>query len=324
MQRRDSGQFRNTRKKATDVPTRTVSAALSPNVRSPKSDCSGKHALCIDDKTTSGEQASEESTLKVRANAKVASRFPPPANRISCALCPRKKELVALQMQQSLAASVRAAATSSTQSTAAPAIKSRMGFRNSLCHSHEICSLRSAVLPTLCEMFLDIFASQCLNTPGLIPRYTCWRLRKSEHSGPLSAERRRHQLRTIDCQRLPSPHHRQEDSQVIGSSVLFRCVLFSSCRGCECVPACLHLTAHRIDVHPSRAHANAGLHHTDLFAERALCDGAVIRSKGPDNRVSRAVVVPDALAPKMVSQVVVDQKHWGWRRDKYSCQFPCV
>ena len=83
-----------------------------------------------------------------------------------------------------------------------------------------------------------------------------------------------------------------------------------------CVILLVFTSPRSTNVHPSRARARAGLPHTDLFAKRALFDGAsptllVIRSKVPDEWVSTAVVVPDALIPEMGSRVVAAPMHWA-------------
>ena len=47
----------------------------------------------------------------------------------------------------------------------------------------------------------------------------------------------------------------------------------------------------------------------------------MIRSTVPDEWVSTAVVVPDALAPKTARQVDADQKHWAADARSAAC-FP--
>ena len=117
----------------------------------------------------------------------------------------------------------------------------------------------------------------------------------------------------------PSPPHRNAPTKVQSKKPKLKrgvcAALCFSIMSWLCVFLLIFTLPSRIDVYPSRAHADACLFHTDLFAKGALFDGAsltshVIRSTVPDEWVSTTAAVPDALAPELVRQVDVDQKHW--------------
>ena len=87
-----------------------------------------------------------------------------------------------------------------------------------------------------------------------------------------------------------------------------------------CVFLLVYTSPRRIDSHSLRARVNAGFLYKDLFAERALFDGAtptspVIRPNGPDKWVLLVVEVTGAQVPDMVRQCVWEpwdaaRQHW--------------